>query len=306
MNKQEGYEAVWHSLKDRLLTDELFKLDVQNLYYFYENKLLNIARTDKQIDLITKGFEDVVFSQIFQGYAIMKDILSDEELVLDEHAWKMGEAATRNEIPIFMKEIFDKDKVDWSYTQLSHALGMDILNDFESAYEVYENTRVEIAYYGAFKAFLDDPRYQVQPFDSEAVIKLGNPLELEFLSPQVYMTVYAATDENEIWNLHSWSGTQQSTWVGQAHYMQLPMNGSVTNLLNVSVLSIITKDEREMLLNQIIARIPSEDQTGLKAYLYQVEDYEVFFNFNETNPVEIDDVDVVEHSYDASTFEFLK
>lgn len=255
--------------------DESFKKEMQQLYFFYERKLLGFAKTDMQKHFIAEAFEEVVFSQYFQGYYAMKSILTDEETKLNESVWSMGLGFAKNEVPKFMKEAFEKENIDWTQTEIGHKFGIELLQHIELAYDINKQIRTDIANLGAYNAFIDDERYiginQGNPSDT----LLGNPFDLEFISPQVYMQSQFFTAQHEIWDLFTWSSFRDDAWVGSVHLSTMPIAEELIYLLEIKLSDIITMEEKMDISNKVIGELPEDIRGLLQTRLYHVEDFDV-------------------------------
>lgn len=278
MQKDDVFYQVQNKLKRQLKTDPIFKEEIQSLYYFYERKLMNFARKEGMKKYIIDEFEDVVFSQYFQGYYVMKVILNDEETEMEESSWNMSEGFARNVIPPFINNAFKEESTDWSYTEVSHKFGMELLDLQEAAYDLFKQIRFDIACYGAFKAFIEDERYVGNEGGGSMDLWFGNPLDLVFLNPQVYMQAQFSTAEHEVWDLHTWTSFRDSMWVGSIHLSTLPQDestGQVIYLLEVKLSNTIAQDEKLDIVNFIVNKLPVEIQNALQTRLYYVEDFDV-------------------------------
>lgn len=270
------HEEVWKKLKEQIESDDEFKLKMEYLYFFYERKLMSFAKTEDALLLIRESLEDVVFAQYFQGYYIMRNLLVDKETSLEETVWSMGEGHARNEVPKFIKEVFSKEEFDWTLTELGHRFGMEILQIMDPAFDLFKQIRIELANYGAYKAFVDDERYkgagdvQENPPD----IMLGNIFDLDFLTPQVYMQAQFITEQHEIRDLFMWSAVQSDLMVGTVHLSIMPLENKKLYLLEIQLTNVITNEEKMDIANQILKKIPKEIQEILQTRLSHVENIE--------------------------------
>ncbi|MEK5071656.1 hypothetical protein [Sporosarcina sp. FSL K6-1508] len=268
------HEEVWQKLKKQIKTDEKFKSELQYLYFYYERKLMGFAKTESALLLIREGLEDVVFSQYFQGHYVMKNLLVDKETILEEKVWKMGSGFARNEVPKFIKAAFSNEEFDWTYTEVGHHFGIDLLQIMDPAFDLFRQIRIDIANYGAYKAFVEDERYigDVQEEPTEAL--LGNIFDLDFLSPQVYMQAQFITEQHELRDLFMWSAIQNDLMVGSVHLSIMPIEDQTLYVLEIQLANVITNDEKLEIANQLIMKLPKEIQGVLQTRLYHVENIE--------------------------------
>ena len=278
IEKNDIFVKVQNKLKKQLKSDPTFKDELQSLYFFYERKLLTIANRESIKEFIIDKFEDVIYSQYFQGYYIMKEILNDEETEMDESAWTLREGYVRNIIPGFLKTTFIDQNIDWTYTDVSHKFGIDLLELQEEAYELFKQIRLDIVCYGAYKSFIEDERYKGNEQPEPVDLRFGNPLNLVFLNPQIYMQAQFSTSEHEVWDIFTWSSFRNEMLVGSIHFSTLPMDADSEQpiyLLEVKLANTISQDEKLDIVNFVITKLPIEVQNVLQTRLYYVEDFDV-------------------------------
>jgi len=269
------YNEVYSMLKGQIETDVEFKKEIQKLYYFYERKLMFHAKSEEAVILIREKLEDVVFSQYFQGYYIMSLILSDEETVLEDSVWSLERGVTRNEIPKFVVEVFSQEVVDWTTTELGHNFGMDVLQLIEPAFDIVKQLRIDLANYGAFKAFVADERYIGAPNDDPSNSLLGSVDDFEFLTPQVYMKAQFVTSTQEILDLYNWSSVNDNMWVGAATLSIINVEEHSIYFLEIKLANSISNDEKMDITNEIIGKLPVDIRELVQVRLYHIEDIEI-------------------------------
>jgi len=273
--KDDIHIAVWNKLKKQLESDDNFKMEMQRLYFFYERKLLGFVKTEIQNSFIVENFEEVVFSQYFQGYYSMKSILADDETVLNDSVWTMGLGFAKNDIPKFMEKTFLEESIDWTQTAVGHKFGIELLQCIEPAYDIYKQIRVDIANFGAYNAFIDDERYIGVQQDAVSDTLLGTPFDLDFLSPQVYMQAQYFTAQHELWDLFMWSSVRDDAWVGSVHLSTMPIAEELIYLLEIKLSNIITIEEKMDISTQVIGKLSEEIRGVLQTRLYHVENFDV-------------------------------
>lgn len=271
----ETYKQVYNHLQKEFKENDQFRKELESIMIFYGRKLIAFAKNEKEQLYIENGLEDVIRSLYFQGYYTMKVILSDEDTEILEDVWKMPIGVCRNEIPKMLENIFAEVKTDWKRTDVSHEFSMEILTNLEPAYEVTKAMIKEMAIYGAFKAFVEDERYQGMEEVDSASILLGNPFDIEFLSPQVFHQVSFLTNQHEIWDLFFWSAIRENAWVGTIHYSILPIEDNTFYVMECNLSDLISKDEKLEIIDLLAKRLPPEQKSKLQIRLYNVGELEV-------------------------------
>lgn len=275
-NTNEAESLVWKKLNEKIEMDPDFSKELQSLQYFYERKLLNLANQEKQQKHIMNGFEDAFLSQYFQGYFVMYTILNDDDTTLDDDTWSIEIGRARNEIPKFLERTFLEEKFDWSFTDISHNFGIELLNQTPAAYDIFKKIRNEVSTYGAYKAFIEDERYKPFSVEEELVLThLGNPFDLEFLSPQIFMQATYSTSTHEVWDLFNWSAVSENSWMGSLHLSTMIIEDATQYLLEIKLMNTIAEFEKVELISSILVRLPDSIQSALQTRVFHIEDIEV-------------------------------
>lgn len=270
----EIHDQVWAYLKTQINENEEFRNLLRGLLHFYGRKLMNYAKKEEHELLIEKELETIMHAQFFQGYYVMKEILADTAIELEESSWKQPKGLLRNELPAFIDATFSQQQLDWTRTEEGHMFGMKVLREFEGAYETVKQFRRELANFGAFQAFIEDERYQ-EPIEEKDPMYLGNPIDLNFISPQVYLQALTGSTEHELWDLFFWSAHYNNTWVGSIHYSHIPLEPLPFALLEIKLSQLITFDEQTDIINTLVGKFPSDIRETLQIRFYKVEDMDI-------------------------------
>ena len=278
---EKTHIEIYEFLQKEYDENKEFRQELENLYTFYGRKLMQFVKKEDQQEYVENKFGDVVNSLFFQGYYIMKMILNDEETILNEEGWKLPLGVTKNEIPLMLSSLLQDEKFDWK-TDISHQFSMDILNYIEAGYETTQEITKEISEYGAYKAFIDDSRYVGNKEETNDML-LGNPNDLNFLSPQVYSKAQFFTEQHEIWDLFYWSAIRkEDSWVGSIHYSTIPVGEEKLYIIEFNLSNLIIESEKLELIDVVIKSIPIEIRSKLQIRLYNVSELDVLqANFEE-------------------------
>jgi hypothetical protein len=273
---KEVYNNVWQHLKDKFDNDLDFQDELHGFFTFYARKFILKAKNTEQQEYIEKNLYDLVKSQFFQGYYVMKVILADQETELPEEIWALNPGIVRNEVPILMDNLYQDNPEQWYQTDVAKSIGMELVKHFDDVYELLRQMRKDIALYGAFKVFIEDDRYQnTQPIKEEFIF--GNPFDLLFLNPQIYMQAQFKTGEQEIWDLYWWSATKQSgAWIGSIQLSSISTNEEQSMyLLQFSISETVVDHEKYEILNTVMEILPDEIKALLQTRVLHVREFEV-------------------------------
>lgn len=271
------FTQVQITLKEKLESSQSFREELEQLYFYYERKLLQKSKTEEQRMYIVEHFEEFIMGQYFQGYYVMTEILLDKDFKYEENIWEAPIGIARNEIPIFLEQMFKEENIDWTRTELGHSFIMHILENNHHAYDLAVQIKKDIANYGAYKAFIEDERYKGENTTPNNHMLLGNAFDLEFISPQVYMQAQFNASQHEVWDLFTWSSLN-NTWVGTVHYSRIPTKETEYALLEISLSNTIIDEEKMEIASVIVSKLPEENRELLQTRLYHVENFDALIN----------------------------
>lgn len=275
IKEEQLFKDVWKTLKDKFSKDESFKDEMEKLLHFYGRKLINKAKTDEQKLFIEEQLEDVVNSQFFQGYYTMANILSDKETNIPNDVWTLPKGIVRNEIPILFNNIFSESD-DWLRTDITNKFSSKLIQLMDDVYDVLKIIRKDCTYYGAYKSFVEDSRYQGKAAEpKEKLMLLGNPFDLEFLNPQVYMQAQMYSSEHEIWDLYYWSSITEEQWIGSIHLSKIPTENSDLYILECTLSEVISEEERYDIIHKVLHSLPEDIRLSIQTRYYLTRELNV-------------------------------
>lgn len=277
LTNEQQFQNVYNTLQNKYNEDDIFRQSIDGLTEFYGRKLIGYAKNEEQEQLVLKGLDDVIKSQFFHGYYLMTAILEDAQTDLPSEIWCKPKGMIRNEIPLMVRSIFAEEGTTWSTTDLGREYGLYVLDVMEPGYEIIKRLREEITLFGAYHAFIEDDRYQEEKSAELKTTMLGNPFDLEFLSPQVFMQAQFQSEQHEIWDIYFWS-SQENAWVGTVHLSTLPMGSMTVYLLECSLSNQLIHFEKNDIVDTLVAKLPQDVQNTLQVRVYHSDDLEVFVN----------------------------
>lgn len=263
-------------LSKKYKEDQEFRQNLDYLYFFYGRKYLHLATDDSQKKYIEDNLFDMIKSQFYQGYYIMREILNDPSIELDEQIWSANKGIIRNELPILMENVFEDSKDTWFLSTLGKKIGMMIMQKINDVYEVIQQTRKDAALYGVYQAFIDDKRYQPKKSNENHSLLLGDPFDLHFLNPQIYMKAQYITDEQEIWDIYTWSTFKGGVkWVGSIQLSKIPSDIQMIYLLQFTVNEIVSDFEKYEILENALKRLSDEVKALTQIRICHAKDLEI-------------------------------
>ena len=272
--EEQQFINVYNILQKRYNEDTDFRESIDSLTRFYGRKLVGFAKNEEQEALVLAEFEDVVKSQFFHGFYLMTAILEDVETDFPADIWRLRKGMVRNEIPLLIRSVFVEEGSSWSVTEVGREFGLAILDVMEPGYEIVKRLREEVTLYGAYQAFIQDDRYRGVEAEESTDTLLGNPFDLEFLSPQVFMQAQFQTEQHEIWDLFFWS-SQENTWLGSVHLSKLPTDAMTVFLMECTLSNQLIYFEKSDIVDTLVSRLPQDVQNTVQVRVYHANDLEV-------------------------------
>lgn len=277
MTNNNTFEKVTNRLRNKFEKDIQFNKELEDLVLFYGRKLLAIAKSSNTKEIIVGTIDNVVRSQYFQGYYIMTTILDEDEMKFPDKTWGLPLGILRNEIPKAIYTIFDNEvNFDWAANEVINEFAAVMIKELENGFDVVESLKYEVAAFGAYKAFLGDPRYKIESNDTKTPALLGNPFDLEFLNFQVFMQAQYYSNEHEIWDMFK-MGIKglQNEWCGNAHLSKFTdVQGNVNYLLSINISNSIRLEEKMILAEKVVKKIPNEILNTVQIRLYHTDSLE--------------------------------
>ncbi|WP_028393945.1 hypothetical protein [Bacillus cihuensis] len=269
------YSHVLSHLKNEFESNEDFRKEIDNFIFFYGYKFMSQCKTESQEKLVQESVNDLIKSQYFQGYYIMTTLLNDSDQKFPETVWSTPKGMLRNEIPLFIETVFEGSD-EWYKTELSHNITMNLIQSMDGLYDLIKQTRKDVALYGAYKAFIQDKRYKGNQAETSRQMNLGNPFDIFFLNPQIYMQAKFFTEEQEIWDLYTWTAFNNSKWVGTIRFSSFSNeNNTPFYILEVSLSNFISHSEKIEIVNNLLNSLSDTIKASLQTRLYHVENMEV-------------------------------
>lgn len=246
------------------------------LTHFYGRKFIANARNKEQEQYVENNIDILVKSKFFQGYFVMKSMLLDSETNFPEEVWTLNKGIIRNELPILIESIFNTNNEEWYRTEQGQSIGMKLVQLFDvSIFDLVRQTRKDIALYGAYKAFIEDERFQ-NITTQETNYYFGDPFELVFINPQVYMQAQFLTNEQEIWDFIYKASMRNKSWIGTIQLSEIPdTQGQKFFLLQLTISETVLRDEKYEILNNLLSVLPENIRSVLQTRIYHVNEIEV-------------------------------
>lgn len=270
MTVSEEKTAVAELLKKRYQKDDEFKRMIQSVNLYYGRKVMGFAVDPEDKTYVEEHMLEVVSDQFLLGYYLMTQILADPEFVLEESAWKLGKGYVRNTMFTLLETVMEDSEVQWQQSETEKMFTRRVVSSFYAAYDVMVQLRKDVLALGAYYAFIESPNYQ-EPAKQEHTMQLANPYDLTFLNPQVFMQGEGLIENLEKWSLYQAQQVKGSQWVGDVQLTKKEREPGEFELhLEILLSHILDQNERTDIINQMIAKIPSEEHSRTHIQFYLV------------------------------------
>lgn len=247
-------------LKERHRNDATFREMVENITVFYGRKVMRFAKEPADKEYVEEKMLEVISAQFLQGYFIMENLLSDPDFSLNDSVWGLSKGSLRNAVYPLLEEVMQDSGVQWQQSDVERAFTKRVIDNFYDAYEVMQQLRIDVLTLGAYNSLIEQEQYQ-EPQAIEHTLKLGNPFDLNFLNPQVYMQSDYTTETSEKWVLFQAEQVKGSQWVGDIQLSNRSMiPGTVQNYLQLSLSVLMDPNDQTDIINKMASQIPDAEK----------------------------------------------
>lgn len=279
-------KTLYRKLTNLLKTDTVFKEEINSFMLFHSKKFVAVAPTEEKKKLAASLIDNIISAQVFHGYSLMLNYIEIEETLITEVEplfWHRKLGATYNAIGSDLQAIFGED---WAFHKmLQDEINLIMLEELYECYEIYKTILLEAANYGAYNALIKYPKFKQNLNDivtqqDVSEVKLGNPHDLNFISPQAYMTLTNFSDQHELWDVFSLNnGQKESEWVGMVHFSSIKnvINGSneVTHILSITLSNLIREDEQHTILQQLYGELTESIKDSIQLRIISASNFDL-------------------------------
>jgi len=259
MNNTVDLEAIFQYTEQKLIAhfqnNTQFNQQFFVLTEFYKNKFIGlITKEDEQI------FEEMLFqcskSQIFNGYYIMRELLSNNQETLSDEWFAQSEGILTEELPGIIREAAQHDFDNIIIEEEMKKLIRWAITRYEDVYSTLHQISFDLVCFGAKQALIDE-RDKMGIQSNEALNGLlGAVNDLNFISPQSYLTCNVKSSESEIWTLSWWSSIQTTdNKVGEVAVLSIPLENTTQYALNIYLRKRLPEHERSSIINILLANL---------------------------------------------------
>lgn len=197
-------------LKLQAYTDQRLKDHIQNNKDF-QNKLIAFERHKKKLlansgeisETLSKEFSLGLRSQIFNGYYIIQEFLSQDGSKFYEEFINQSLGHLAIEVPLLVNNIINDQQV--LITEMYKKFMTNCIDQFEDVFTTLQHIAYEAAYIGSLQAITD---LRSNPKDNQIISSMGLLGQLDdvyFITPSYYLAVSNFNNSAEFWYLFDWT-----------------------------------------------------------------------------------------------------
>lgn len=212
LSESKLIKKVDDRLNSLLLNDDEFQSEFQKIQVYYLKKFTPIIQeNDKKV--FHPWLRKSMIEQFQNGYIMIEQYYNDELAYIDEQLYELPEGMFTENTPLILREmlqplleqgiLFD-EIID---TDTTHELILWSMEKYEDIRPILKQTSFDLTCLGARQALRDKRKefgFEPIKLDTEER-KLGNIGDLQFINPQMYLTINHTSPNVEYWDIHYWS-----------------------------------------------------------------------------------------------------
>lgn len=269
-------------LKDLFEHNHDFKADFLGVFNFYSQKFYRVIKNEEDKRKFDEAFFEATKSQFYNGYYLTREIMLDENSNFPDEFFTQPIGYLTEEIPHILRQALQDSVNEVIRTELTQKFIMWLLQNFEDVYDLIKQTIFDIACLGARQAFLDTKEDKGLQSTSEPVEGwLSNLNDIEFLTPQVFLTPIVKNELAESWELHYWSSLNNSSKAGDVTILKIKNEEKETYLINIGLHQSLYETERQRISEYILSSIANRNNIGFEFIAPNIAVIEDYYFFTE-------------------------
>ncbi|MCM3443598.1 hypothetical protein [Metabacillus halosaccharovorans] len=260
--------------------DHDFKSEFLGVFNFYSQKFYRIIKKDEEKKQFDELFFEALKSQFFNGYLLAREIMVDENSSFPDEFFTQPVGFLTDEVPKILRNALKENLDSVIRTELTQKFIMRLLQRFENVYDLIKQTIFDVTCLGARQAFLDikedkDLKTTVEPIDTW----LSNVNDIEFYTPQLFITPVIKNELAESWELHWWSSLNNNIKAGDITILKVQSAEKDSYILNIFLHQSIYEAERQKISEYIIGAFSNRNNIPLELIspnIAVIEDYYFF------------------------------
>ncbi|QXE03523.1 hypothetical protein [Terribacillus sp. DMT04] len=259
--KKEALLLTENKLRQSFINDEHFNKQFNIMYQYYLEKVKAITDPEKHREYEDPFFE-AVKSQYFNGYFIVRELLSDEQTTLDPIWLSNPEGILTEEIPLLIREAVLQNEEEALISETMYQFIMSLISEYEDVHYPLNQIAFDIAFLGSKRAFIDErDSIGVEAQKGGLESRMARIGDFTFITPQIFLGPKHVTAETEMWDLYWWSSLRKiDNKAGDVTLIQVNNGEGDNYIFNVNLASTFTPYEIQLIYNNLVSRFLEKNQ----------------------------------------------
>jgi hypothetical protein len=198
--------------------DDDFQAEFQQIQLYYLHKFEYIIN-ENDVKVFRSWLRKSMIEQFQNGYTMIEQYYNDETAYIEEALFTLPEGMFTENTPHILREILEPlleqgilfdEIID---TDTTHDLIIWSMERYENLRPMLKQTSFDLTCLGARQALRDKRKeLEIEPVELDTEErKLGNIGDLQFINPQMYLTINHISQNVEYWDIHYWSSNLNGT-----------------------------------------------------------------------------------------------
>lgn len=246
-------------------SDNVFGQGMADLFTLYQGKFFQFIREENERKLFEEDIIQSMQSQIFKGYAIGREIYTDEDTVIPDNFLRQTDKLLKEMVPLMIISQTDHLRENFR-TQRTQNMISKMIVRYENILPICNSFEMSATMFGAWYAFLDLKKDRelitLNLGSQELHSMLHHPGDIWFIDPEKYAACIVINEESETWLIKPWS----------SYYPKLDTIGEI-------VIQYVSKEKRQLMNSHLPFyrdnELPVRDEIYVSLILEaQIPDYE--------------------------------
>ncbi|MFD1736245.1 hypothetical protein ACFSCX_06660 [Bacillus salitolerans] len=267
-------------LKEKFEQNDDFKTELFLLYNVYAPKYLRFVKDEMGQKRLQDMFFEAIKGQIFHGYYLIRELLADENTHISNEFLGQPIGYLTNEVPLLLGQALGDNSRELIKTEVGHKFLMWLITNYEGTFDLAKQVLWDLTCLGARQALLDEKESKNIGSNIEKVEGLLSVLnDLEFLTPQLYLSAAVVTDSVEMWEINYWNSYRNHHKAGDVSVIKVENQDETGYLVAINLHVSIFKEERESIVTHLVGKLVERNNinpSALSISVGIVEEYSAF------------------------------
>jgi hypothetical protein len=274
------YDYTDQKLKAHVQNNEEFNLELANTFAYYKEKLLDIAN-ESDNEQLEADFFNCIKSQIFNGYFMVQELLSNEETKFVDEWFLQSVGMIAQQLPEMLR-IATNDDIEGIIThEPLKKLASKLVVEFEGVYPLLMDISLNTACMGAKWALIDEAEKRgISPYQPQLKGLLFHIDDAVFINPQTYLSCDITTESSEVWTVitSGYSGLDKIAEVTVIKHRG--HEGSESYYMNINIKNSLSISDQEPLIDTLAIKLMAKNEIGREQLQLYASSVEEFYQIN--------------------------